>query len=53
LLENSPLVPVILRHLEELEMPPMMSHQVADPVLGAVVMASLPWDSSLSGPRLD
>jgi len=53
LLEKSPLVPAILRHLDDLGMTPMMSHQVADPVLGAVVMASLPWDSSLSGPRLD
>jgi N-acetylglucosamine kinase-like BadF-type ATPase len=53
LLEKSPLVPAILRHLDELGMTPMMSHQVADPVLGAVVMASLPWDSSQGASRLD
>ncbi|MFN6401990.1 MAG: N-acetylglucosamine kinase [Planctomycetota bacterium] len=41
LLGKSPLVPTILRHLEQMQMSPALSHQVTDPVLGAVVMACL------------
>lgn len=53
LLENSPLVPAILRHLEQMQMQPSMSHQVSDPVIGAVVMASLSWKTSRSRPKVD
>ena len=38
---KSPLVPTILRHLERMQMSPLLSHQVSDPVIGAVVMASV------------
>lgn len=41
LLGKSPLVPTILRHLEQRQMAPALSHQVSEPVIGAVVMASL------------
>lgn len=41
LLGKSPLVPTILRHLESMQMSPALSHQVSEPVLGAVVMASM------------
>jgi N-acetylglucosamine kinase-like BadF-type ATPase len=41
LLGKSPLVPTILRHLERMQMPPALSHQVSQPVIGAVVMAAL------------
>lgn len=53
LLEKSPLVPAILRHLEQMQMQPAMSHQVSDPVLGAVVMASLSCNASGGRPRVD
>jgi N-acetylglucosamine kinase-like BadF-type ATPase len=53
LLEKSPLVPAILRHLEQMQMQPAMSHQVSDPVLGAVVMASLSCSSDGGRPRVD
>ena len=41
LLGKSPLVPTILRHLDKMQMAPALSHQVSEPVIGAVVMASL------------
>lgn len=43
---RSPLVPTILRHLERMQMSPLLSHQVNDPVIGAVVMASVLDDAS-------
>ncbi|MCY3005447.1 MAG: hypothetical protein NTV29_05655 [Planctomycetota bacterium] len=45
---KSPLVPTILRHLERMQMGPALSHQVSDPVIGAVVMASMLDDSPAS-----
>ena len=53
LLEKSPLVPAILRHLEQMQMQPAMSHQVSDPVVGAVVMASLSCNANGGRPRVD
>ena len=51
LLGKSPLVPAILRHLERMQMSPALSHQVTDPVLGAVVMACLL--DTVPKPRVD
>lgn len=41
LIGKSPLVPTILRHLESMQMQPAISHQVSEPAIGAVVMATL------------
>jgi NADH-quinone oxidoreductase subunit F len=44
--ESIAVVPTILRHLERMQMSPLLSHQVSDPVIGAVVMASVLDDAS-------